>query len=312
MNQRLITALCRAFTRALCQASSHRGPRAGLALSLLLALAPATTLAAASDTGAGPVAAAIALPELGDTGAAVPGGIYRYSAPPAATRVLFDDRPTLRLGDRHLVGIPIAQAPGTAELAVYFGDDGPLWHRFEITAKAYPEQRLTIENKKMVNPDPDNLERIRAESRRMREAYATFAERDLSNLRPFVQPVYGIVSSPFGHRRVLNDQPRAPHSGLDIAAGTGTPILAPAPGVVSVTGSFYFNGNTVLVDHGQGLVTMYCHLSKIDAAEGDSVKRGDLLGLVGATGRVTGPHLHWSVSLNGNRIDPITAMALLQ
>lgn len=286
-----------------------------IALTLLLMAAAQPVLAAneataerATKTPTPP----INLPKLPPEGASVPGGIYVYGAPPAATRVEFQDRPVLELNGRYLVGIPVSQEPGPAELAVYFGDDGPLFHRFEVAAKQYPEQRLTIKNRKMVNPDPENLARIREESARMRRAYRNFEPADLKTLTPFVQPVYGPMSSPFGRRRILNDQPRSPHSGLDIAAATGTPILAPAPGRVTLTGSFYFNGNTVFVDHGQGLVTMYCHLSEIDIDEGATVARGDLLGKVGATGRVTGPHLHWSVSLNGNRVDPLTAMSLLR
>ena len=280
-------------------------------LVLWTTLASQPLLGAEATAKAAPVAA-IELPALPAEGSPVPGGIYVYTAPPAATRVLFQDRPVFELDGRYLVGLPISLEPGTAELAVYLGDDGPLYHRFTVAEKAYPEQRLTIQNKKMVNPDPENLTRIRSESSRMRAAYRSFRKTDTSQLLPLAQPVIGIVSSPFGRKRILNDQPRSPHSGLDIAAVTGTPILSPAPGQVSLTGDFYFNGNTVFVDHGQGLVTMYCHLSEIDVEEGQSVARGELLGKVGATGRVTGPHLHWSVSLNGHRVDPITTMALLQ
>ena len=140
--------------------------------------------------------------------------------------------------------------------------------------------------------------------------YRRFTARPL-DLTPFQLPVTGRVSSVFGHRRVLNGQPRSPHSGLDLAADTGTPIQAPAPGAVVMTGELFFNGKTVFLDHGQGLVTMYCHMDAIAVREGDEVGRGQVIGKVGATGRVTGAHLHWSVSLNGNRVDPVTVMAIL-
>ncbi len=241
-------------------------------------------------------------------GQAVPGGVYRLALPDGVQGVEYDGRPALVRDGFALVGIGINTQPGT-KTAYVIEAEGRTPHTFEVVAKQYPEQRLTIENKKMVNPDPESLERIRAESARMGAEYQRFSR--VPAIRSMIKPVEGITSSQFGFRRVLNGEPRSPHSGLDIAADTGTPVQAAADGVVRITGDFYFNGNTVFIDHGQGLVTMYCHLHEIHVEEGDTLSQGDVLGLVGATGRVTGPHLHWSVSLNGYRVDPVTVLALI-
>ncbi len=274
--------------------------------------------AAASAETAPPTAAAatpIELPSLPAEGAPVPGGVYVMALPSSAVNVTFRGKRVLRREQRAYVGIPISTKPGRHSVVMHFADDSTLTRDFEVQPKAYPEQRITIKDKKMVNPDPESLARIRAESAKMGAVYNSFtAAGDLppeGSLTPFVQPLVGIVTSPFGRRRILNEQPRNPHSGLDIAANTGTAVQAPAPGSVALTGDFYFNGNSVFIDHGQGLVTMYCHLSAIDVQTGDSVSRGQVLGKVGATGRATGPHLHWSVSLNGSRVDPVAVLALL-
>ena len=242
---------------------------------------------------------------------AVPGGLYTVEVPPDTRSVTYRDRPVLILEGRAVVGIPLSAMPGEHALEVIDQHGRARPHTFTVVAKDYPEQRLTIDNPRMVNPDPESLKRIRAESARMRAGYLNYRPADSARLRPFLKPLEGITSSPFGRRRVLNDQPRNPHSGLDIAAPQGTPVVAPAPGKVTLTGDFYFNGNTVFLDHGQGLVTMYCHLSEIHVAEDAQIARGEVLGLVGATGRATGPHLHWSVSLNGYRVDPELVMSLL-
>lgn len=239
----------------------------------------------------------------------VPGGVYLHPLPEGVESVFYRGKPVLTFRKVALVGISLRAEPGTHHIELRYADGRQETRQFSVEPKQYTEQRLTIDNPKMVNPDPEDLARIREESARMQAQYASFSERGASPL-PFLQPVEGPLSSSFGRRRILNGEPRSPHSGLDIAANTGTPILNPAPGTVTLTGDFYFNGNAVFVDHGEGLITMICHLSRIDVTEGQTVARGDVLGLVGATGRVTGPHLHWSVSMNGNRVDPVQVMTL--
>ena len=120
----------------------------------------------------------------------------------------------------------------------------------------------------------------------------------------FIPPTAGKFSNSFGRKRFFNNEERAPHSGLDIPAPIGQKVVAPADGIVVQTGDYFFNGKTVLIDHGQGLISMFCHLSKIEVSKGQHITQGELLGLVGNTGRVTGPHLHWGMSLNDARIDP--------
>lgn len=233
----------------------------------------------------------------------VPGGIYAWSVPAGASDIRFQNNPVFVVDQTALVGIPIRQALGPAQITfVYEGQDQT--HTFEIVDKRYTEQRITLQNKEMVSPNPKQLERIRAESKRQRAIYAMVsAPMDLST--GFSMPLEGITTSLYGHRRFFNDQPRSPHSGLDIAAPTGTPIVAPAQARVALVDDLYYNGKSVFLDHGQGLITMYCHLSEQTVSTGELVQQDQVIGLVGATGRVTGPHLHWSVSLNGYRIDPL-------
>lgn len=234
--------------------------------------------------------------------ASVPGGVYVWTPPAEATDITFQGRPVMRYADAAIVGIPITFKPGNATLR-YVLEGTPASHSFAVQDKTYSEQRLTIKNEAMVTPPPETLARIRAESARQRVLYNQFLPTpDLS--QGFVLPLEGITTSLFGHRRFFNDQPRNPHSGLDIAADTGTPVRAAAGATVTLADELYFNGNTLFLDHGQSLVTMYCHLSELLVEEGETVSKGQIIGLVGATGRVTGPHLHWSVSLNGYRVDP--------
>ena len=240
---------------------------------------------------------------------AVPGGVYAWPVPENSRNVRFNGHPVLIAGDTALVGIPIQQSLGNATLT-FMQQGQELTHTFEIVDKRYTEQRITLKNQEMVTPNPQQLERIRAEGKRQRAIYAQVSKAiDLS--AGFTMPLQGRTTSLFGHRRFFNDQPRSPHSGLDIAAPTGTPITAPAPGTVALVDDLYYNGKTVFLDHGQGLITMYCHLSEQSVTTGQVVEQNQQIGLVGATGRVTGPHLHWSVSLNGYRIDPLTFRSAL-
>jgi murein DD-endopeptidase MepM/ murein hydrolase activator NlpD len=242
------------------------------------------------------------------TSLAVPGGVAILDVPGQTGRapaVTFDGNRVMVLpgpaGWRAIVGIPLARAPGAAAIEIRSGNT-ILTQGFTVAGKAYATQRLKVAPKH-VDLSPQDAARVEQEQPRIRTAMATFTDAAPTTMN-FVSPVKGPRSSSFGLRRVFNDQPRNPHSGMDIAAPTGTPIFAPAPGKVIETGDFFFNGNSVFIDHGQGLITLYCHLSKIDVEPGTEVKTGDKLGEVGATGRVTGPHLHWGVALNRAFVDP--------
>ena len=252
--------------------------------------------------------------------AAVPGGvalvpldITSSNSTPAQTPIVFYGERQIMVHQQKqqwiaVVGIPLSAKPGTHNLLVKNNstnsEASSLKMPFTVHEKEYQSQYITITNKRHVNPDKKDLDRIKKEKSEMVAAFKNWkAEPD--DVTEFILPTQGRFSSPFGLRRFFNNEPRNPHSGLDIAAPEGTPAISPAQGSVVVTGNYFFNGNTVLVDHGQGLITMYCHLSEIHVNKGQKIKAGDTLGLVGKTGRATGPHLHWSVSLNNTRVDPV-------
>ena len=197
-----------------------------------------------------------------------------------------------------VVGIPLSAKPGRGELVV---DGRPV--AFTIRPKRYPEQRLRLKNERQVTPNAEDEARIAREQVLTAKAWTAWPEALVPDLA-FRQPTPGALTSSFGLRRVFNGQPRAPHSGLDIKAPQGQAVRAPAAGVVVLTGDFFFSGNAVFIAHGEGVVSLLCHLSKIDVAEGQVLKAGDRVGAVGMTGRATGPHLHWSLSLNNARVNP--------
>jgi murein DD-endopeptidase MepM/ murein hydrolase activator NlpD len=238
----------------------------------------------------------------------VPGGIAFIDLPASEARpiVSFQDREcaVIKRGDHWtaLVGIPLATQPGAHKVVVESAK-GKTNVTFQVKDKKYRTQYLTIKDQRKVEPNPDDLKRIYAETARSNAALSRFTATDAARFH-LSAPIEGVRSDSFGSRRYFNGQPRHPHTGMDIAAPRGTPIHAPADGKVVEAGKFFYNGNTLYIDHGNGLVTMYCHLDTVAVKAGDVVKEGDLLGTVGSTGRVTGPHLHWGIALNRAMVDP--------
>jgi murein DD-endopeptidase MepM/ murein hydrolase activator NlpD len=240
----------------------------------------------------------------------VPGGIAIIAVGPdsaPAPLVQFQKQRVLVIRSSGLwnavVGLALSLEAGEQQLDI--SEDGAARTlAFQILPKEYEAQHLTLANKRQVDPTPDDLKRITREQTLSNRAFATWSETLADDLR-FDLPASGRFSSAFGLRRFFNNQARAPHSGLDIAAPEGAPVQAPAAGTVIETGNYFFNGNTVFIDHGQGLVSMYNHLSRIQVKKGAHVTRGQRIGAVGKTGRVTGAHLHWTVSLNNARVDPM-------
>jgi murein DD-endopeptidase MepM/ murein hydrolase activator NlpD len=267
---------------------------AGTASGLLAQLARAAALDAT------------ALPQA----AAVPGGVAIVELGTAAAPLTanFGGKPVMVLPQREsswvaVVGIALAADPKQPQtLAVRAADGSARNVAFSLQAKAYAEQRLTVAPKH-VELSPKDLARHERERVHLGEVLRRFSSREPASLR-LLAPTSGPRSSSFGLRRVFNGQSRNPHSGMDIAAATGTAVVSAAAGEVIDTGDYFFNGNTVIVDHGLGLLTLYCHLSAIDVAPGALVDGGAPLGKVGATGRATGAHLHFSVYLNATPVDP--------
>ena len=255
---------------------------------------------------------AIANPTFFPTASPVPGGIALVDVGThgEAPQVFFGARRVMTLKQPEnghyvaVVGLPLDLTPGDHVLTITDSQSNPTEIKFTITAKEYETQHITVKNKQFVNPDPTNLKRIAAESQAIQTTLKTWRDADPTPM-PFMIPAAGPFSSPFGLRRFFNNEARKPHSGLDIAAPIGTKVFSPAPAVVLNVGNYFFNGKTVFLDHGQGLISMYCHLQSIKVKPGQRIKKGALFGTVGQSGRVTGPHLHWGIFLNHTAVDPL-------
>ncbi len=294
-----------ALARAAPAAGGRRDRRRSIAL-LLLACGGAAMAGATLANAAGlPIARS------------VPGGVALVDVT-AAVDALGDERPPpVHFGDAPVmlqqrrgahgsewlavVGIPLSQPPGHAEIRVGEGSQA-VSRSFTIKPAHYRTQRLTVPPAQVELSDTD-LKRVEGEHERIHAALATFSQSAPESLR-LAAPVAGRRSSSFGLRRFFNGAARDPHSGMDIAAAAGTAVHAAAAGTVIDTGDYFFNGNTVIIDHGSGLLTMYCHLARIDVRQGQPLAAREVIGAVGATGRVTGAHLHFGVTLNRAFVDP--------
>ena len=209
---------------------------------------------------------------------------------------------------RVLIGIDLAVTPGRYPVAIAAGA-AQTTYPLIVKARAFRTRRLTVDPD-LVNPPAEALERIAREARELEQAWTASADVNLWD-GPFVRPVAEPANSAFGTRSFYNGEPRTPHGGADFASPEGTPVSAPNAGRVVLAGSRYFTGGTVVIDHGLGLFSLFAHLSSVDVAAGDVVKPRTVVGRVGATGRVTGPHLHWAVRANGARVDPLSLLSVL-
>ena len=243
-----------------------------------------------------------------------PGGVAIIAVAPAnhsKPSVTYQKSPVAVIQGKHnwlaIVGISLKAKPGTHRLLIKEKNQQAHYKPFQVKHFNYRTQRLTIRNKNKVNPNQKSQKRIEREFFLKNKLKKTF-----SNTPPhlnFIRPTSGRDSGRFGLRRILNKQKRNPHSGMDIAAPKGRLVKAAEAGRVIYTGNLFFTGNVIYLDHGNGLLTLYAHLNKINVKKGQKVKKGQVIGKVGKTGRATGAHLHWSVYLNGNAVDPALFLA---
>lgn len=232
-----------------------------------------------------------------------PGGIAVIPLTQNIQQLRFNDRPVLITQENQqryaIFGIPLSSPLGDIQLET---NQTPI--KLNIQAYPYAEQKLTVKNQDYVNPNQTQLDRYAREAKEQNDIYASFTATSWQSMPKFIRPTIGKFSNSFGRKRFFNGEERAPHSGLDIPAPLGQAVVAPAMGKVVAVGDYFFNGKTILIDHGQGLISMLCHLSDSQVQIGQIVQQGQIIGKVGKTGRVTGAHLHWGMSLNNARVDP--------
>ena len=210
------------------------------------------------------------------------------------------------------IAIPYHSNPGTESIGLVWRD-GKGNHELKIPLKVlsrrFKSEKLRVTPSR-VTPAPKDVERIKREGKEVRAVYAASRPQRLW-AEPFQRPLNGLVTSPYGTRRLLNGKLKSYHGGVDFRAATGTPICAANTGIVGLAKNLFYSGNIVILDHGSGLFTTYAHLSRIDVTPGRLVEKGQVIGLAGATGRVSGPHLHWGVKVNGINVNPLHMLQTL-
>ena len=208
------------------------------------------------------------------------------------------------------VAADLEQIPGTYSLDLTFTPSGKKKQvKIKVNKKDYGVRKITIADDSKVNLSEKDLTRANEESATINKLWNASISAPFWDT-PFIMPLDSEVIGTFGRRSIINDQPRSPHSGVDMRGGNGTPVKASNEGIVVLTGDHFFTGNTVVIDHGAGILSMYFHLDKINVKKGDKISRGEVLGTVGSTGRVTGPHLHWGVRVDGQRVDPVSLVEI--
>lgn len=274
---------------------------AGVLLCAAL-LASQQGLAAASDAASPPGPVVSPASRLTLEGQAIQGGLM-FGEVPAGTRVKFNGRSIMVSDDgRFLIGFG-RDNKSRAKLAMVYPDGRKEKHLIKVRKRQYRIQRIDgLPKGKVSGFSKADLKRIRGDSRAAKKARA-LRDRRLDWQQSFAWPVEGIITGVYGSQRILNGKPRRPHFGVDIARPTGTPVGAPAAGVVTLVRDMFFSGNTVIIDHGYGLSSSFLHMSKVYVKVGDRLKQGDLVGEIGATGRVTGPHLDWRMNWLDQRVD---------